>query len=61
MKFLTRKEVAERLGVSVDTVRRNEQRFGLRRIRHNRKVVLYRDRDLVAYERRCGLEGEFGL
>ena len=56
--FLDRKDIARMLGVSTDTVRRNEDRWGLKSTRaqwHNRSVR-YRTRPAMAILLRIGCD-----
>lgn len=48
--FLTRKEVADRLDMSVEFIRRNEARLGLHacRVTLSRRVIRYRRADAEA-------------
>jgi hypothetical protein len=43
---ISRKEIARRIGISPETIRRNERRLGLSslRIQVNRRVILYPER-----------------
>jgi hypothetical protein len=56
MNLMTRKAVALLLGVSVDQVRRNERRWGLRDVRRdlNRRCVRYRTTPLMRILRAQG-------
>ncbi len=54
-KYITRQEVSQILEVSVETVRRNEERFGLRPVRHNARLILYRASEVQAYRQKMGM------
>ena len=48
-KKLTRKEIAHMVGVSTDSVARNERRWGLERsvVRANKRLIWYREDEAV--------------
>jgi len=55
---LTRKQIAARVGMSTQSIKRNEARLGLDRVKVavNRRVVLYPERRTLQILRARGLE-----
>jgi hypothetical protein len=55
MAVMTRKDIARRVGVSTDIIRRNEARLGLQPVKVNARLVVYNRKATVRALRARGL------